>query len=254
MSELFKWLQKLPPWLSVVVLILATLFLVISKWEKIVGFIKLLSGRGIEKKRTCGDCVLILFGIREKYEYKIRQLDTNLLRSQMRFAEQKLQEIIFFLIQSFNEDIDILGKDRAHPEKVREIALYCEALKNSMLTVKDEVRRCFKENGFSKYSEREFTIYVKERMASMISIARTYIQQYYVQDTSTIVSLRHRFKKLDEQHMGQIDTFVFEIFTTAKDLYVDSQDEKRNLEEALTEEIDFFVNSSNLNGFAKRKR
>ncbi|MBD3170989.1 hypothetical protein GF326_00815, partial [Candidatus Bathyarchaeota archaeon] len=106
MGDLIKYLKELPPLLSVIALTIATVFMVVSKWDSISKLAKWIPGKSVKQpKRTCGDCVLILLGIREKYEYKSRELDTSLLRNQMKFAEQKIQEIIFFLSQSFSDDI-----------------------------------------------------------------------------------------------------------------------------------------------------
>ncbi len=244
MSELFKFLQKLPNSASVLVLFVALIILIVSKWDSIFKAIKWFSGKKNKKDRTCGDCVLILFGIREKYEYDRIRLDNDLLRSQMRFVEQKLQEIIFFLAQSFNDDIEKLIKKIENADKVKEAALYCEALKNSLLAVKDEIRRSFKENGFSFVSEVEFTQYVKEKTKTLLAISRTYLRQHYIETDSTIVTLNHRFEKMDNNHINKIEDYTFQIFTNAKDMQKDTAKKKKELSIALKKEIDSFVNGS----------
>jgi len=242
MNELFKYLQKLPSAVSIIALFLALMFLIISKWDLIIKSVKLLkNGKNKKSKRTCGDCVLLLFGIREKYEYENRRLDNNLLRMQMKFAEQKIQEVIFFLSQDFVDDIKIYGEGKEQEEKSIQSAMYCEALKNSLLSVKDEIRRSFKENGFGQFSEGEYTHYVKDKTKIMITMIRSYLNQHYVDTDSTIVHLKKRFDKMDEKYGRQFESWTFEIFTNAKDLQDETVKKKEKLQENLKKEIDNFI-------------
>ncbi len=242
MNELFKYLQKLPTSVSLIALALAVMVLIILRWETISKSMKwVFESVGKKQKRTCGDCVLILFGIREKYEYKDRGLNTSLLRLQMKFAEQKIQEVIFFLSQSFSEDIKIYGELEEHEKKAVQSALYCEALKNGMLSVKDELRRSFKENGFGSFRESEFSHYVKDKTKIMLTMVRSYLNQYYVDGEGTIVHLKERFEKMDKFHMQQFESWAFEVFTNAKDLIDDTAKKKEQIHNGLKKEIDEFV-------------
>lgn len=241
MGEIFKYLQKLPPAASILAIILVIILLIIFKWESITKFIKLSKKSRKSSPRTCGDCVLILSGIREKYEYKARRLDTNLLRMQMKFAEQKIQEVIFFLSQSFNEDIKILGDGADHEKKALESSLYCEALKNGMLSVKDELRRSFKENGFGEFSENEFSYYVKSKTTTMLTIVRTYLNQHYIDSENTVVHLKERFEKMDKFHNQKFEGWAFDVFSNAKDLRDDTIQKKGGIEVNLKSEIDEFI-------------
>ena len=242
MSELWKYLQKLPPSMSLIVLLFAVILVFISKWETIVKISKSMSGKVPISKRTCGDCILILFGIREKYEYSRRQIDTDLLRHQMKFAEQKIQEAIFFLAQSFNDDIRVSGNEASSSRKVTESALYCEALKNGMLSLKDELRRSFKENGFASFSEGEYTQYVKDKTKILLTTVRSYLNQHYVETDETVIKLRDRFEKMDKFHISKFEGWVFEVFSNAKDLGEETIKNKRNLENKFRADIDKFVN------------
>ena len=241
MNEMFKYLQKLPSPISVMVLIIALIFLIISKWDSISKSLKRLSGKTFKNKRTCGDCVLILFGIREKYEYQSKHIDNNLLRMQMKFAEQKIQEAIFFLSQSFSDDIKVMGDGVEHDRKVTQAALYCEALKNGILSAKDEIRRSIKENGFENLSENEYSHYVKDKTRTIITIIRSYLNQYSVQHDKTIVNLKERFKRMDGYHIQKFESWVFDIFSNAKDLALDSRKRRVQIQENLKLEIDNFV-------------
>lgn len=242
MSALFEYLQKLPASLSILALSLSLLTIVFFKWEKIMNSIKWILGRGgKQSKRTCGDCVLLLFGIREKYEYKAKRLDTSLLRMQMKFAEQKIQEVIFFLSQSFAEDIKVNGEGEEQEKKAVQSALYCEALKNGMLSVKDELRRSFKENNFGEFSEKEYAHYVQDKTRVMLTTVRLYLNQHYVDGEGTIVHLKERFERMDKYHMQQFESWAFEVFTNAKDLMSDVKKKKKQIHGDLKREIDEFI-------------
>ena len=242
MTELFKFLQRLPPAISVIALFIALFIITILKWDTITKSIKWIVSKSEKSaKRTCGDCVLILFGIREKYEYEDRRLDSSLLRLQMKFAEQKIQEAIFFLSQSFSDDIRILGEGEDGDKKVIQSALYCEALKNGMLSVKDELRRSFKENGFVSFSEREFTHYVKEKTITLLTIIRAYLNQHYVDCDSTIVHLKKRFERMDKYNIQKFEGWVFDVFINAKDIIDDIEKKKKINHENFKNEINEFV-------------
>jgi len=245
MEEFFSYLKTLPPKISLAILGSFAIILILTKWSWMVKLLNLITGNK-SKKRTCGDCVLILFGIREKYDYQIRKLEHDLLKKQMTFTEQKLQEVIFYLAQSFNEDIKILGDDFKNYQKIRESALYCEALKNSLLLVKDELRRSFKDNGFLDLSETEFRQYIKNKVDTMITISRAYLKQHYAETEETIVTLDHRFKKIDSFHKSKIEDVASQIFTKAKDIVRIIENKKLELDESLKSEIDAFVSNGEI--------
>lgn len=244
-KEFFQYLQSLPPLVGITALFLATVFLVFLRWGSIMKLLKWPKNVGEYTKRTCGDCVLILFSIREKYEYETRKLDTNLLRMQMKFSEQKIQEIIFFLSQSFSDDIKVYGEGAEQDRKATQSALYCEALKNAMLSVKDELRRSFKENGFEGFSEVEFSYYVKDKTRTMLTIVRSYLNQYYVDGDKTIVHLKERFDRMDKENLQKFEDWAFQIFVNAKDLVNEFEGNKENNTSKLRSEIDEFVKNTN---------
>ena len=240
MQELFSYLKTLPPIISLVVLCIFVIILMFSKRETLKNMFNIINGTK-RKKRTCGDCVLILFGIREKYDYQIRKLSNELLKKQMTFSEQKIQEVVFYLAQSFSEDIKILGNNFTNSQKLRESALYCEALKNSLLSVKDELRRSFKDNGFSDLSQTELQQYIKNKVDTLITIARAYLKHHYVETEETIVTLDFRFKKMDSCHKSKIEDIVSQMFNKAKDLVIIIENRRGELDKSLKSEIDAFV-------------
>ena len=241
MTEFLKYLKDLSPITSIIILTLAMIIVVFSKITTIIKIWKWMFRKDSSKKVSCGDCVLILLSIREKFEYEYLKLENNLLRMQMTFTEQKIQEAVFFLSQSFSEDILVLGEESDRNRKVMESSLYCEALKNAMLSVKDEIRRSFKENGFSNFNEKELSHYVKAKISLLITIIRSYLNQHYVENEKTIFHLKERFRKMDKLHLQKFEGWAFEVFTNAKDLYLDTEKRKADINKQLKLEIDKFV-------------
>jgi len=240
MDKLFEYLHSLPPSLSVLALIIISIAFILSKWGSALNSTKIIPKKN-KTKRSCGDCVLILLSIREKYEYQMRNIDNSLLKLQMKYSEQKIQEIIFFLSQSFADDIRIYGEEESEERRVVQSALYCEAIKNAMLSVKDELRRSFRENGFYKFSEIEFSHYVKEKTRVLIIMVRFYLNQYYVDENFTIVHLKDRFERIDKDYLQKFENWAFDIFTNAKDLISENNKAKKQLSEDLKSEIDDFI-------------
>ena len=231
---------------SVFIIGMVIVLLVALKWNSIVDFIKWVAGKRSWHQRTCGDCVLVLFGMREKYEYETGKLESSLLRSQMTYVEQRMPEMIQFLARSFNEDLDKLGQDRSEHEKLVQGDLYRETLTNALYVAKDEVRRSFKENRFVDTSEAEFSVYVKAKRATLIAIARDYMTHHYPQTREMIVSMRYRFNKMDTMHIPKMDEFAFDIFSNARDLVTNIIRQKGLLKAKLAQEIDSFVNQASV--------
>ena len=176
MNKLIELLAGLPPYAAILIAMFFSIIMLLTNVGKIIEFLKFAILRIHKKhKRGCGDCLIILFSIREKYEFLRRGMINDIAKGQMQFAEKKLQEILFFLIQSFSNDIRLLGKESSNEIKVMESALYCEALKNGMLVAKNEIRRSFKENGFYDASGAAYTNYIKNQTHSLISIVRSYL-------------------------------------------------------------------------------
>jgi hypothetical protein len=245
-EQVIKYVKTLPPYASIIVLILVIIMLLLSKIGSIVHIVKWIFGKE-HRKRSCGDCILILFGIREKYQFERKKIENDLMRSQMKAVEQKIQSVIFFLIESFSEDIKLYGDNATNARKVTEAAFYCETLKNALLLVKDEIRMNFKENGFSTLKEKEYTQYVKERVKIFLMIIRAYLKQYFVETEDTIIKLKERFERLDEEHYNSFEEWTFEVFTNAKDLTIEAARQMEDLETRFKNEIDEFVRTGKSN-------
>jgi len=248
-QSVINYIKYLPPYASVIMLILVIIMIIASKISSIINFIKWFTGNDILKKRTCGDCILIMFRIREVYEFELRKMKEDLIKNQMRFAEHKLQEATFFLVDSYSEDIKLYGKDISDSRKSTELAFYCECLKNAIFSVKDELRRSFRNGDILNLSEKEYVLYVKEKTKALLMITRTYLRQYMIQTNDSIVKLTNRFDRIDENHYQKFENWAFDTFTNAKDLAEEIEEKKKILGDNFKREIDEFVKTGKTKNF-----
>lgn len=189
-------------------------------------------------KRSCGDCLLIMFGIRERHEAEIHKINTNILRSQMNYFEQKSQEVLLWLTQSFQDEMEVLGADKPVNVRIAQYGNYQEALKNALEAAKNEYRKSCKENGLMELSDSEFSSYVKSKARALIFITKSYLSTYYVQTDDTIVTLKHRFEKLDTNHINEI---IFNAYENARDVVKEAKLKEKESKEKFIKEIDSFV-------------
>jgi hypothetical protein len=239
MEDFFGWLTKFNAPTVIVMLSLALLIVAMLKLKGVSEIIKFIFKNKIG--RTCGDCVLILFGMSEKYHTESLENRTNILRNQMSYFEQKSQEIFLWLIQSFQDDLLVLGNGKSPSLKVSQFGNYQEALKNAMTAVKNETRKAFKENGFVHMSDVEFDNYVKSKLKTLVSIAQTYLSTYYSQSDEIIVSLKYRYDKLDLNKLSEV---AFDVFEKAKMIELESISKAAELKSTFKKDVDNFTGLS----------
>lgn len=224
---------------SVILLLIVLAIISIIKSKDLIELLNWIFKRRLN--RSCGDCLLIMFGIREKFEIELNIIQNNILKSQMCYFEQKSQEVLLWLTQSFQDDLEKLGNDKPGYLKVSQFGNYQEALKNAIEVVKNETRRSMRENGFSELSDVEFSNYIKSKMRTLISIAKSYLSTYYTQTEETIVTLKYRFEKLDYTRLNDV---AFDIFGYAKNIVKESLEKEKELKEKFKSEIDSFTTNN----------
>lgn len=239
--EIIKFLEKFPPAVSFFVLLILLMVFILIKWKLVSEtIVSIMSKKNSDKKYY--NFMTTLFVIREKYELKMNAVKNEILAGQMRFVELKIQDIIFYLSNSFNNDIKIERiNDEDQNKRLFSSLLYCEAMKNSLLSVKDELRRSFKQNGFYRLSKVEFSHYVKEKKSSIITIIKLYLSSHYIDDSEIIITLKSRFDKLDDTHGDFIESWLFEIFEKAIDIDNACRAKLLKLSEEFEKEISRFI-------------
>lgn len=116
-------------WVGIIIIVL--LIVIALTKPKIDLSKKSLSFR--ENKRSCGDCIQILQGMRTSFELAYNLKLNSILRLQMVYVEQKLEEIAIIIKYPVHDSI------------------------------KNEIRRSFKENGFCELTEEQYTRYLDSR-------------------------------------------------------------------------------------------
>lgn len=134
----------------------------------------------IIQKRSCGDCILLLMGEREKFEIQIKQETNRILKSQMNFTEQKLIEIQNIIMKDIIEVIRKFNlKNSNAVDEVVQYKLVYGLFRDALLNIKDEMRRSFKDNGFYDLSGSEFMAFTRDRTAIVHSILDQYVRNIF---------------------------------------------------------------------------
>lgn len=197
------------------------------------------------QKRSCADCIMLILGKRTIFESTYHTLLSRILRDQMTYAEHKIQEAKYFLLQSYQTDIEYFR--HGDPDLIREnkeYIIYQETISNALENVKDEIRRSFRENGFHTLEDSEFKSYVKERIQTLITIVRDYLRRTYP-TSGMIVPLSDRFKKLDTRGIDEIEAIISDLYVNAKNVRSKIEDEIKSLESCFISDIDSLVGDKN---------
>lgn len=191
-------------------------------------------------RRNCGDCILLLMSKRERYELARDRTENHVLKEQMNLAEQKLLSVQSILLSSYREKLRVNRENNPnYNEENKQYRLYQGILGNALMSVKDEIRRSFKENGFVHLSGSEFSNYVKEKTKSLTSIGRDHVIDLYPY-ADMIVTIDDRLDNLD-QIAPKLEDICFELFQGAKQIHKESMDALVRLNNEFSAEIDELV-------------
>jgi len=194
----------------------------------------------IAQKRSCGDCVLLLMGEREKYEFKIRRERDKIMKSQMTFAEQKLIEVQTKISKSLSSSIheSIKRKSSSVEESVQYKLVY-GLLKDALFHIKDEIRRSFKDNGFYDINGSEFSWYVKERTQVISSMLTQHMRNIYP-DRGGVLKLSTLLQGI-EQEATFLGGIITDIYSYAREIKVETDNKVKNLQVEFGEWVDKFT-------------
>jgi hypothetical protein len=191
-------------------------------------------------KRTCGDCVLILMGEREKFELQIRKERDRILKTQMVYAEQKLTEIQTLLINYWIEAIhnSVKNKITTVDESVQYKLIY-GLLKDTMIGIKDEIRRSFKDNGFSDIDSSDFSEYVKDRIHVILSMLNQHIRNIYP-DRGGVLEVGEILYIIEKQN-PYISNIINDVYYHAKDIKIEIDGKLEVIKNSFGKWIDSFI-------------
>lgn len=264
---MWKYLQSLPPEFSVAVIILAIIAAVIIslKGRAFVKWGKSLIGLGNAKeegtttgetgvtkppapptvtlkypKRSCGDCLLIVMGEREKYEINMRKVSNRVLKQQMNFVEQKLVEMQTLFTTSFMDQISRMNGHSNEEQYEIQYKLFYGLLKDCLFALKDEFRRSLKENGFFDLDDTEFANYVKDKTRTIISTISQYFRNLY--PTRGILVPVEKIAESLEKSTSDLQNDVFAIYVNAKQIEREIDFETKEIQRQFGDWVDAFVN------------
>lgn len=239
LTSMFSYLGTTAGVIGIVVLVVLLIILAV------LGKVNLRFGKNVitfgrVAKRSCGDCMLLLMAKRERMESQRIFYHNRILKEQMNFVEQKILEMNSLFLNSYREQLhELAPKDTTPTEFNKQYKLYQGLLGSTMVVVKDEFRRSFKENGFEEMSGQEFTHYVKGKLANIVSLGREHLFNLYPYD-GMIVSITARKEWLDSK-LSALEDICFEIYGNAKNIKRDAVKKIDEIEKEFSKEIDEIV-------------
>ena len=193
------------------------------------------------QKRTCGDCILILMGEREKSEFQMRKERDKTLKNQMVFAEQKLIEIQTELMAQWGATVQESIKDKTSIiDETVQVKLINGILKDALLRLKDEIRRSFKDNGFCEFTATEFSEYVKDRIRTLSAMFTQHIRTSYPSHGGG-VECNAILEVLDERNPF-FSVTVFDIYSHARDIKIEIDSKIESIKNNFIDWVDKFTN------------
>jgi len=190
----------------------------------------------ISQKRSCGDCVLVLMGEREKLEFKVRSKINRIMKTQMTFVEQKLIEIQTSLLNAVSKKI---VRGSTVDESIQYKLIY-GLLKDSLLKIKDEIRRSFKDNGFWDMDVSDFSYYLKDRTQVLKSMFIQYVQNMYPDRGGIIDACT--FIEIIEEQSPFLTGLIHDLYMYSRDVKISTDKEVKETQQTFTKWVDEFIN------------
>ena len=213
MEPLLKFLLTLEPWTFVVSIIVVTIgiILVCTFGSLKVNVFNKVIQLGKKKHRSCTDCMMITDAERKKLMVIVDKLQRGIMKKQMDYAEDRLIDIKELL----------LGK-----VLVTHVArtFVFDVISCILMSLKDEIRRSIKNNGFFTCSESDFNDYIVNRNHIFNEIIR---KNMNVHDVG--------FKDI------AFNEIIRDIYSHAKTYKEEDEKEINSLEETYYKWIDDFV-------------
>ena len=188
-------------------------------------------------KRRCGNCILIMFGEREKFEVERQKTLDSILKTQMNFVEQKLIEIQTILIDDFSSELS-RHKDNDCMDAAVYHKLFYGLLKDMLLLLKDEIRRSFKENNFFDLDDREFSDYMRNKTRALTSTLIQHTRNIY--PSSSVIDINTVVKIIDIKSR-EIEDAILDMYNQAKFIKKEAKGHLEVLKQKFCKWIDDFI-------------
>jgi len=241
MGEFFSgmgaWLSSLNLnwWQSLIFLVLISFIILVVYSDKIKSLLK------IKGKRSCIDCLSIIFGEEKIYYAKQNKIskdqekvEDKILKNQMDYAEQKLAEIESSFIDFYNS---LIHKKRTTDTNIIPLLiqnkLFYSLIRDSIyLRIRDDIRKRFKSNGYYEISGFEFTNYVKNFSQSIYSLFKQTMIQLYPPNGHMFISIDDVLKFM-EDYAPEFEDIIFESVIYAKKIKNEAIEKIKQLENEL---------------------
>jgi hypothetical protein len=190
-------------------------------------------------KRSCNDCIMLLFSKRETLQSEIDITQRAVLKQQMNLAEQRLIEVLVELCQTYRSTLSNKRDPKLpvdYNREDREFKIYEGALRQALNYVKDEVRRSFKENGFDVLPPNEFNDYIKNKVQLILGIATSYTDGKYPNE-GMIIDRQEWIKYIQTIYIHKVELLITNLFVKAKDIEIDSSERIASLKLAFMHDI-----------------
>jgi hypothetical protein len=238
---MWDFLKNLPPVMSFVIILLLILsLLIVLLWGKVkakIGNQTIAVGGGDVNpmpmpppttimsmppqttcltfhKRSCGDCILVIMGEREKVDINIHKEQERLPKVQMSFTEHLLMSLLNIIMEAVSVSInDYKTKAPSSVDESIQYKLAYGLTKDAILMVKDEIRRSFNEGDFYGMSRSELSTYIDERISTVTFMMSTYLKNIYP-DRVEILNVREILKIFDSKS-NLMSKMVEDIYTHA---------------------------------------
>jgi len=258
---MWNFLSSLPHYLSITVIVLSIIAIVIISLR---GHLKAVFGKKsvelgsdnsesfqvkpppatvIIQKRNCVDCIIMLMAEREKFEFNIRQESERVLKTQMNFVEQKLIEIqnSFMGVVTDIANSFTIKNSNAIDKNIQYKLIY-GLFKDALVSIKDEIRRSFKNNGFYSLSGSEFINYIKDQANVITSMLNQHINNIYpnkpglidVDELSGILKNQNNF----------LSTILDDIYIHAREIKLETDSNIKDIQQQFGRWIDEFKKST----------
>jgi hypothetical protein len=151
----------------------------------------------------------------------------------MNYVEQKLIDLDHIIYTEYSNKIK---QDTAYEEKtLKNLKTQVKLVVKD--TIKNEIRRSLKENGFHDYEGQRFSDYVKNQSKTIIGKLEEDFLYYY--DNSMIIALTITLR-------SYILDILWEIYDNAKLVEIEASDKIKEIEKQYDELIDKYIGVNNV--------
>lgn len=239
-TDISVWLQSLQLnwWQGLIFFIFILFSLLLAFSTPVREYVGKTLNKIFKKKRSCIDCVSIVSSKAKQTDLrlknilqKIEYVNKTTLKKEMNFVEVKLDELENRFIDFYNDRLASSAiKSQDTLGETVQYRMFWGLMKEVIhIRVKDELRRCCKENGFNALGGMLFSSYVKDKTKQVINMIRQHIINFYPSH-NMIVTMQELLLHI-ETIDPKIEDLMFEVFNEAKKIHNDDIAETKQLNE-----------------------